>query len=142
MKLVPRSLMTILCFDLYRFGRMEVPSFSATAPPTPAEVTAAGALFLFDEAGQAVRLDSLFLKSFGDLDGHKRERRTALLFIRHFYCGLCMDYNSYVASKVNVEELEREGIEIIVVGCGSWELIAPSVHPVSQIKKTTNASTS
>lgn len=46
-----------------------------------------------------------------------------VLFIRHFFCGLCQDFLSFLSSKVKPSDLQAKGAKLIVVGCGDWKLI-------------------
>jgi len=56
---------------------------------------------------------------FGDLFS---ERKTVVVFIRHFFCGMCQAYVSQF-NQVASDALAAADTSIIVVGCGEWKLI-------------------
>jgi len=66
---------------------------------------------IFSEAGEQVNFASLYA-----------DKKTVVVFIRHFFCGLCQSYLSELA-KVPKEAFEAANTNIAVVGCGEWTLI-------------------
>ncbi|KAI0267857.1 AhpC/TSA antioxidant enzyme-domain-containing protein [Gloeopeniophorella convolvens] len=59
---------------------------------------------------------------FGEL---WRAQRTAVFFIRHFWCPLCQDYLASLMRDVDHAALARAGVRVVVIGCGSYSLIRP-----------------
>lgn len=86
--------------------------FDPSSPPTPQALASAGKLLIKDEEGNDVVLSSLY-----------KDKKTIIIFIRHFYCGLCQDYVSYLGSKVTPKMLEDAGVNLYIVGCGDWHMI-------------------
>ncbi|KAI0030974.1 AhpC/TSA antioxidant enzyme-domain-containing protein [Vararia minispora EC-137] len=66
---------------------------------------------VFDTTGEKVKFGSLF-----------EDQKTVVIFIRHFFCGSCMQYVSALA-KVRPEALNDVGVKIVLIGCGKWNLI-------------------
>ncbi|KAK4051180.1 hypothetical protein OIV83_003002 [Microbotryomycetes sp. JL201] len=92
-------------------------TFDATKPPTEQEVATAFALDVIDEAGNPVQLGSLV--STND----DKTQRVIVLFIRHFYCGLCMNFLSFLKSRVSPQDLADANVKLIVIGNGDWSMI-------------------
>ncbi|TDL19363.1 hypothetical protein BD410DRAFT_792170 [Rickenella mellea] len=80
-------------------------------PPTDDSVAAAVDLNVYDDKGKSVRFGSLF-----------ENERIIVVFIRHFFCGVCQDYVTQLAS-VSPDALNSANTKIVVIGCGEWELI-------------------
>ncbi|KAI0067244.1 hypothetical protein BV25DRAFT_1795054, partial [Artomyces pyxidatus] len=57
---------------------------------------------------------------FGDL---WKTQRTVVVFIRHFWCPWCQDYLSSIMRDVSQAALQRSGVNVVVIGCGSYALI-------------------
>ncbi|KAI5475058.1 hypothetical protein MNV49_002050 [Pseudohyphozyma bogoriensis] len=89
-------------------------TFDATTPPTAAQLSAASKLVVKDEDSNDVVLGDLF-----------RDQKTIAIWIRHFYCGLCQDYITYLNSKVTPAMLEEAGVKLVIIGCGNPSLIKP-----------------
>ncbi|KAH9040267.1 hypothetical protein EDB83DRAFT_2411016, partial [Lactarius deliciosus] len=68
-------------------------------------------IHVFDKKGGKVRFGDIF-----------NDQKTIVVFIRHFFCGSCMQYVSQLAT-VRADALEEASTKIIVVGCGDWSLI-------------------
>ena len=83
------------------------------AVPTEDDLVAISKLPIVDETGQQVPFGSLF-----------EHQRTIVIFIRHFHCGLCSQYLLSIAEALPPATLERCGMKLVVVGCGSYEPIA------------------
>ena len=51
--------------------------------------------------------------------------RTMVIFVRHFFCGMCQDFLSRLSEEVSKESLKaaRNPTSIIIIGCGQPELI-------------------
>ncbi|KAJ7496858.1 AhpC/TSA antioxidant enzyme-domain-containing protein [Mycena latifolia] len=50
------------------------------------------------------------------------QQKTVVVFIRHFFCGICQGYVEQLAS-VPAGALESAGTKIAVIGCGRWQAI-------------------
>ncbi|THU82749.1 hypothetical protein K435DRAFT_784502 [Dendrothele bispora CBS 962.96] len=64
-----------------------------------------------------------------DVDGNKvkfgtviADKKTIVVFIRHFFCGSCQQYVEQLAS-VPKEKLEGANVDLVVIGCGDWKPI-------------------
>ncbi|KAI0049926.1 hypothetical protein FA95DRAFT_1514890 [Auriscalpium vulgare] len=90
---------------------------STPAPTQPQSVLdaktidAAASVEVWNGKGEKVRFGSIFA-----------EQKTIVVFIRHFFCGNCMQYVSQLTT-VRKEALEEAGVKIALVGCGEWKLI-------------------
>ncbi|GJE89554.1 AhpC/TSA antioxidant enzyme family protein [Phanerochaete sordida] len=80
--------------------------------PDESTVAKAAELSVFDSTGSQVKFGDLF-----------KDKKTIVVFIRHFFCGSCQAYVSQLAS-VKQEALDAAGVQLVVVGCGSHEPIA------------------
>ncbi|KAN0107714.1 AhpC/TSA antioxidant enzyme domain containing protein [Russula decolorans] len=56
---------------------------------------------------------------FGDIYA---DQKTIVVFIRHFFCGSCMQYVSQLTT-VREDALKEASTKIALVGCGDWKLI-------------------
>ncbi|KAJ7503047.1 AhpC/TSA antioxidant enzyme-domain-containing protein [Mycena galericulata] len=50
------------------------------------------------------------------------QQKTVVVFIRHFFCGVCQGYVEQLAA-VSEAALEKAGTRIVVIGCGEWKPI-------------------
>ncbi|EIW60261.1 uncharacterized protein TRAVEDRAFT_120108 [Trametes versicolor FP-101664 SS1] len=82
-----------------------------TAIPATDVLAKAAALNVFDQSGKEV--------SFGSLI---QDQKTVVVFIRHFFCGVCQQYVTQLAS-VRKEAFDEASVRLIVIGCGDWKLI-------------------
>ncbi|KIO22597.1 hypothetical protein M407DRAFT_116751 [Tulasnella calospora MUT 4182] len=57
-------------------------------------------------------------------------QRTVVVFIRHFFCGMCASYVQALA-KVPTDALDAAGTKIVLIGCGAWDMI-PTYQGQSQ----------
>ncbi|KAI0052289.1 hypothetical protein FA95DRAFT_1483805, partial [Auriscalpium vulgare] len=80
--------------------------------PSPVQLAKAARLHVVKESGVRV--------PFGELWSGQR---TVVVFVRHFWCPLCQDYMTSVTREVNQMALQRAGVNLIVIGCGSYGLI-------------------
>ncbi|KAJ6491795.1 AhpC/TSA antioxidant enzyme-domain-containing protein [Mycena vitilis] len=51
------------------------------------------------------------------------QHKTVVVFIRHFFCGMCQRYVEALGSVPNAA-LEVAGTQIVVIGCGDWRALA------------------
>ncbi|EIM83215.1 uncharacterized protein STEHIDRAFT_148818 [Stereum hirsutum FP-91666 SS1] len=84
---------------------------SPTELPTPQTLQEIAKVEVWDEDGNKV--------PFGSIYG---EEKAVVVFIRHFFCGLCQQYTSQLAA-VKSEALQAANTKIVVVGCGEWKLM-------------------
>ncbi|RDX57095.1 hypothetical protein OH76DRAFT_1334854 [Lentinus brumalis] len=62
---------------------------------------------------------------FGDLF---KDRKTIVVFIRHFWCAMCQDYMYSISRSVDFEALKRAGIDFVIIGNGSPNMIKSYRH--------------
>jgi len=79
--------------------------------PTADSLTEAEKLEVFDEKGTRISFGALISK-----------QRTVVVFIRHFFCGMCQNFVAQLAD-IPKDILEKAGVKIIVIGCGEYPLI-------------------
>ncbi|GAA5821522.1 hypothetical protein JCM3770_001063 [Rhodotorula araucariae] len=89
-------------------------TFSPSALPTAEQLAEARGLSVLDERGGEVQFGSL-------VDG----KRCIVIFIRHFFCGLCQDYLAFLSAHLPASLLAAHSTTLVIVGCGSPTLIAP-----------------
>ncbi|KAF8307355.1 hypothetical protein DL93DRAFT_2064888 [Clavulina sp. PMI_390] len=92
-------------------AKLEEKAFKENDDLSTADVYRAAQLEVFDVEGNAVRFGSLFEDSM-----------TIVCFIRHFWCPLCQDYMQSVVDNAPKEALDRAGIKLVIIGCGSPSL--------------------
>jgi len=68
-------------------------------------------IHVFDSQGRQVRFGNIFA-----------DQKTVIVFIRHFFCGSCMQYVSQLAT-VREDALKEASTQLALVGCGDWKLI-------------------
>ncbi|PAV22926.1 hypothetical protein PNOK_0288300 [Pyrrhoderma noxium] len=66
---------------------------------------------VFDNKGNEVVFGDLFAST-----------KTIVIFVRHFFCGMCQAYVSQLA-QVPRNALEGVNVKLVVIGCGDWNLI-------------------
>ncbi|OCH86609.1 hypothetical protein OBBRIDRAFT_737671, partial [Obba rivulosa] len=73
-------------------------------------------------AGAVVVAQNGIRRQFGELF---RERKTIVIFIRHFWCvcPLCQDYMSALSRTVDPEALRRADVDLVIIGNGSPAMI-------------------
>ncbi|KAF1913103.1 hypothetical protein BDU57DRAFT_559241 [Ampelomyces quisqualis] len=99
----------------------------ASTPPTPAELSAALEIEVYDQEGHT--------KTLGEV---VQGRRTALIFIRHFWCLNCQAYVRCLSEAVPPSNLPTnvQADPVLVIGCGSYQPIktyaeqASSLYPI------------
>ncbi|KAI0784295.1 hypothetical protein C8Q75DRAFT_691582, partial [Abortiporus biennis] len=52
-----------------------------------------------------------------------RDRKTIVIVVRHFWCGMDQDYMYSVSKQVDTEVLRRAGVDLIIIGHGSPGMI-------------------
>ncbi|KAJ7188746.1 AhpC/TSA antioxidant enzyme-domain-containing protein [Mycena filopes] len=81
-------------------------SFPPDTPPDFSVIELASKCQIQDTSGAQVRFGSLFAS-----------QKVVVVFIRHFFCGLCQDYVSQLAA------LEAASTKLIIIGCGDFRVI-------------------
>ncbi|SCZ98714.1 BZ3500_MvSof-1268-A1-R1_Chr3-1g05570 [Microbotryum saponariae] len=94
---------------------MATQEFDSSSDPSEAALATALAAAIKDHNGADVSFGSLLSAE----DGHK----TIVIFIRHFYCGLCQDFLSFLTSKVKPDLLQSHNTKLIIIGCGEFGLL-------------------
>ncbi|GAA6027231.1 hypothetical protein JCM8097_002507 [Rhodosporidiobolus ruineniae] len=89
---------------------------NATTPPTAQELATAADLPVLAADGTSRPLGQLMDNVRG---------RAVVIFIRHFYCGLCQDYLSYLSTHISPSALSSSNVKLSIVGCGDASLIQP-----------------
>ncbi|KAI0749739.1 hypothetical protein C8Q80DRAFT_1218810 [Daedaleopsis nitida] len=59
-------------------------------------------------------------RQFGELF---KDRKTIVIFIRHFWCAACQDYMYSIAKNIDFEALKRANIDLVIIGSGSPAMI-------------------
>ncbi|KAI0322137.1 hypothetical protein OF83DRAFT_1049944 [Amylostereum chailletii] len=89
--------------------------------PGPAQLANAARMEVLKENGLPVTFGALW-----------QEKRTIVVFIRHFWCvfqcAMCQDYLASIMRDVDHAEMKRSGVQLIIVGCGSFNLIKSYRH--------------
>ncbi|KAI0331839.1 hypothetical protein GY45DRAFT_1247918 [Cubamyces sp. BRFM 1775] len=91
--------------------------FSELGGLTRDQVADAAALNVIAQNGVRVPFGELF-----------KERKTIVVFIRHFWCAMCQDYMYSISRNVDVEALKRAGIDFVIIGNGSHGMIKSYRH--------------
>ncbi|RXW14940.1 hypothetical protein EST38_g10918 [Candolleomyces aberdarensis] len=97
------------------------PTFDAKAPLTEESIVKAAELEVDDIDGKKVKFGTLF-----------ESEKAVVVFIRHFFCGLCQIYVENLA-RVPSEPLSKAQTRIIVIGCGEYEAIK-AYHDITGFK--------
>jgi hypothetical protein len=69
---------------------------------------------LLDKSGTSHTFSSLY---------SNHNLTSVIIFIRHFYCGLCQDYLRSLAVEFTPAFLSEHNVQVKVIGCGSHTLI-------------------
>ncbi|WWC61644.1 uncharacterized protein I303_104228 [Kwoniella dejecticola CBS 10117] len=92
--------------------RIEKESFDEHTPPTHKALFEASLMEVVDEHGLRYK--------FGDL---VRNRKTIVIFIRHWYCPLCAQYMNSILAEVSHDALEEADVDLIIIGNGSDKML-------------------
>ncbi|WVF71681.1 hypothetical protein IAT40_006489 [Kwoniella sp. CBS 6097] len=92
--------------------KLEKEMFDEDRAPTPKMLFEASLLEVVDEQGKR--------RMFGDL---VRNRRTIVIFIRHWFCPLCAQYMNSIIAEVSPDALEEAGVDLIIIGNGSDKML-------------------
>ncbi|PGH13547.1 hypothetical protein AJ80_06297 [Polytolypa hystricis UAMH7299] len=86
--------------------------------PSSSMIRQAGDIPIFDSEGNESRFGDLFQTA-----GFPARRKILVVFIRHFFCGNCQEYISYLASSIPSPKSLPPNTSVVVIGCGSPSLI-------------------
>eukprot|EP01113_Clastostelium_recurvatum_P046291 TRINITY_DN8097_c0_g2_i1.p1 TRINITY_DN8097_c0_g2~~TRINITY_DN8097_c0_g2_i1.p1 ORF type:complete len:254 (+),score=43.63 TRINITY_DN8097_c0_g2_i1:38-763(+) len=90
------------------------PAFDADALPSPEVVADALQYEVIASDDSKHALSSLITST----------KRTCIIFIRHFFCGLCQDYITNICKITSPEELAANESSLVFIGCGDPSLIS------------------
>ncbi|KAL9049081.1 MAG: hypothetical protein Q9162_007396 [Coniocarpon cinnabarinum] len=70
--------------------------------------------WIYDKDGNSLTFGSLY-----------NNRRCMVIFVRHFFCGICQDYLRNLVASISTETLAsaQPATSLVVIGCGQPELI-------------------
>ncbi|KAK6527938.1 hypothetical protein TWF281_009199 [Arthrobotrys megalospora] len=101
-----------------------VQSPSSGLPPSPSQLPSqpewdkALSLPIVDGDGE--------IHSFESLIQPDHEIGTVLvIFVRHFFCGLCKNYIESLSPLITPETLKSQRTRLIIIGCGGYSMIKP-----------------
>ncbi|WWC70435.1 uncharacterized protein I206_104386 [Kwoniella pini CBS 10737] len=92
--------------------RIEKELFDEYNSPTHKSLFEASLMEVIDENGRRFK--------FGDL---VRNRKTIVIFIRHWYCPLCAQYMNSILAEVSLDALEEANVDLIIIGNGSDKML-------------------
>ena len=91
------------------------PRQSSDEPPTSSLIDQCAQYPVFDADGTSQSFESLY-----------KDSRCMVIFVRHFFCGICQDYIRNLVARVSPKSLASAArpTRIVIIGCGQPELIA------------------
>ena len=90
----------------------DVTAFDTHSLPTPAQLQHASSLFVIAENGIRVPFGALW-----------NNRKTIVIFLRHFMCPLCQDYMASISRSLAPSVLYDNNVQMVFIGNGAHELI-------------------
>ncbi|KAK6345149.1 hypothetical protein TWF718_007078 [Orbilia javanica] len=93
-------------------------------PPSPSQLPSqsewdrALLLPIVDGDGQIHSFESL-IQPDGEID------TVLVIFVRHFFCGLCKNYIESLSPLITPETLRSQKTRLIIIGCGGYSMIKP-----------------
>ncbi|KAK2764321.1 hypothetical protein FQN54_009013 [Arachnomyces sp. PD_36] len=88
--------------------------------PSKEMIEKAADITIVDTDGKEMPFKSLYTPS-GE-SGDQGEKRTLVIFIRHFFCGSCQDYIRFLVQAIPPSSLPPS-TSLVIVGCGTHTLI-------------------
>ncbi|CAE6427890.1 unnamed protein product, partial [Rhizoctonia solani] len=88
------------------------PLFDKYALPDEDQLRLASEMYVYDENSRPVRFGDIF-----------KDQKTAICFIRHFWCPLCQDYMSSIVHLTEPSLVEKAGVKLVIIGNGSPSMI-------------------
>ncbi|CED83302.1 Uncharacterized conserved protein [Phaffia rhodozyma] len=92
---------------------------------TGSQISQLSSLEVQTSSGSSVAFGSLINPSTGN------HSKTLVVALRHFWCGLCKAYLTQLCEQIPESVAKEHGMNIVVLGCGSWE-------PIKDYAATTN----
>ncbi|KAK5136529.1 hypothetical protein LTR08_002873 [Meristemomyces frigidus] len=89
------------------------------ALPTPETLASAGDLKLLDEQGISVHFRTLYTPP-----ASSPHTRHLVVFIRHFYCGMCEAYVRMLSTHLAPSTLATVDADLTIIGCGQTDVVA------------------
>ncbi|GJE96261.1 AhpC/TSA antioxidant enzyme-domain-containing protein [Phanerochaete sordida] len=89
-----------------------LPEFDEDRLPSREQLARAAELVVVAQTGVRVPFGGLFA-----------ERKTVVVFIRHFWCPLCQDYMYSISRNIDPDALRRANLDLVVIGNGSPAMI-------------------
>ncbi|CAE6393917.1 unnamed protein product [Rhizoctonia solani] len=88
------------------------PLFDKYGLPDEDQLRRASEMYVYDENSRPVRFGDIF-----------KDQKTAICFIRHFWCPLCQDYMSSIVHLTEPSLVEKAGVKLVIIGNGSPGMI-------------------
>ncbi|KAK6520471.1 hypothetical protein TWF506_000725 [Arthrobotrys conoides] len=101
-----------------------VQSPSSGLPPSPSQLPSqsewdkALSLPIVDGDGEMHSFESL-IQTDHEID------TVLVIFVRHFFCGLCKNYIESLSPLITPESLKSQRARLIIIGCGGYSMIKP-----------------
>lgn len=86
--------------------------FDEHAMPTSKQLADASSCVVIAENGVRIPFSDIF-----------KEKKTIVIFIRHFWCPMCQDYMFSLSSSVDPKLLKQANVNLVVIGNGSFNMI-------------------
>lgn len=83
--------------------------------PSEEVIRQAGEVTIYDAEAKPVPFKSLY-------KADDQRKRVMIIFIRHFFCGVCQEYLKALAAGISPTSLPKD-VSIVVIGCGAPSLI-------------------
>ncbi|CED84129.1 Uncharacterized conserved protein [Phaffia rhodozyma] len=88
--------------------------------PSATKLIEAGECEILSELGESVK--------FSDILAEEKGWKTAVFFIRHFWCGQCQNFMSNSILQLDINVLRRNRIKVIIISNGHWQIIKKYRH--------------
>ncbi|CAE6427898.1 unnamed protein product [Rhizoctonia solani] len=86
--------------------------FDRYSLPNEDQLRLASDMYVYDENSRPVRFGDIF-----------KDQKTAICFIRHFWCPLCQDYMSSIVHLTEPSLIQKAGVKLVIIGNGSPGMI-------------------
>ncbi|EUC65099.1 AhpC/TSA antioxidant enzyme [Rhizoctonia solani AG-3 Rhs1AP] len=86
--------------------------FDKSGLPSEDQLELASNMYVYDETSRPVRFGDIF-----------KDQKTAICFIRHFWCPLCQDYMSSIVHLTEPSLVQQAGVKLVIIGNGSPSMI-------------------
>lgn len=96
--------------------------FNVWRPPSQRRLWEAGTCTIRNEDGKLIPFSDLF-PTWEDAPPNGPPPRVMLIFLRHFWCGLCQDYTLESISTLDPKLLAANNIKLYIIGSGHWKLL-------------------